>query len=101
MATDGVHVMAKYRMKLDVEVEATSADEAITKVAVFIARNTSNVRPMMEILPQKPFDFPRTRTYDLIEKLGEAMFTEGKPMVSKINLDIVASDAFPAPSTIQ
>lgn len=89
----------KFKLDFSMEIEGDTADDAVMKAAIFIAVNASSARPMLTIEPQNPFDFPKARNINILDRMCNDIFANGV-MIRDVNLSVVPLSAHPAPERI-
>lgn len=91
--------MAKFKINLQVTVDGDDVDDAVTRTAIYLALNASAKRPTVTIQPQNPFEFPQPRDINMLEFMGQNMFSKGDGMQSVI-LNVEPAEAWPVPPGI-
>jgi len=92
--------MAKFRVRLNVEVEGDDVDDAILKAAIHFAINSSAKRPILTVQPQDPYNFPAPRNYDPLAILQKTLFKKGDKVIVNM-IDVMPTEAWPEPPGMQ
>lgn len=91
--------MSKFSIKLELEIEGEDVDDAITRAAMFFALNVSGKRPILTIQPSNPFEFPGPREYNVLEEVGNALFSDGN-LPKNMSVYIEPKGDYPQPEGI-